>query len=118
MLRRLGLLALAALALVAPGCGGGDEGEGEPTEPAAQEEPIKVGLVTDIGGLNDRSFNSLAYEGLKRAQEELGVRGRPLESKSDSDYIPHLESLAQEDYDLVIGVGFVITAAPGRVAKA
>ena len=118
MLRRLGLLALAALALVAPGCGGGDDGEGEPTEPAAQEEPIKVGLVTDIGGLNDRSFNSLAYEGLKRAQEELGVRGRPLESKSDSDYIPHLESLAQEDYDLVIGVGFLITEALGRVAKA
>jgi basic membrane protein A len=117
LLRLAVALALAAFALAVVGCGGGEE-----EEPAQEEqqvaEPIKVGLVTDIGGLNDRSFNALAYQGFKRGQEELGIEGRVLESKSDADYIPHLESLAQEDYDLVIGVGFLITEAIGEAAQA
>ena len=110
-------VALALAALLVGGCGGGEEGE-PAQEETREAEPIKVGLVTDIGGLNDRSFNALAYQGFKRGQEELGIEGRVLESKSDADYIPHLESLAQEEYDLVIGVGFLITQAIGEAAKA
>ena len=54
-----------------------------------EEKPaIKVGLVTDIGGLNDRSFNQLANEGLERAKSELGVEGRVLTSESNADYVP------------------------------
>ena len=56
--------------------------------PAAKK--IKVGLVTDIGGLNDRSFNQLANEGLEQAKSELGVDGRVLISKSNADYVPNL----------------------------
>jgi basic membrane protein A len=112
-------LAVAVLLVAAAGCGGGEEEEAQPAQQEEQTaEPIKVGLVTDIGGLNDRSFNALAYQGFKRAQQELGVEGRVLESKSDADYIPHLESLAQEEYDLVIGVGFLITEAIGKAAQA
>ena len=82
--------------------------------PAAKS--IKVGLVTDIGGLNDRSFNQLANEGLERAKSELGVETRVLVSKADSDYIPNLSTLAQQKYDLVIGVGFLMAEAINTVA--
>ena len=53
----------------------------------------KVGLVTDIGGLNDRGFNHLAYVGLLRAEKQLGIQGKVLSSTSGNDYIPNLSSL-------------------------
>jgi basic membrane protein A len=83
--------------------------------PAAKK--IKVGLVTDIGGLNDRSFNQLANAGLEKAKTELGIDGRVLTSKSNSDYVPNLSSLAQQKEDLVIGVGFLMADAMNTVAK-
>jgi len=82
-----------------------------------EAKKIKVGLVTDIGGLNDRSFNQLANAGLEKAQSELGVEGRVLTSKSNSDYVPNLSSLAQQKEDLVIGVGFLMADAMNTVAK-
>src|SRR3712207_3044599 len=66
---------------------------------------------------NDRSFNQLANEGLKRAESELGVDGRVLTSKSNADYVPNLSTLAQQKYDLVIGVGFLMSDAIDTVAK-
>ena len=122
--RSLAAILLAAfvliLGLVAAGCGDDDE---EPTSGGSgtsqeEEKPaIKVGLVTDIGGLNDRSFNQLANEGLERAKSELGVEGRALTSESDADYVPNLSTLAQQKYDLVIGVGFLMSEAVNTVAK-
>jgi len=119
---------LLALVLVfAAGCGGG-EGDtgGSPPETAAAATliesdesagaAIKVGLVTDIGGLDDRSFNFLAHQGLERAEEELGVEGRVVVSRSNADYVPNLSALAQQDYDLVIGVGFLMAEAIEAVA--
>jgi basic membrane protein A and related proteins len=87
-----------------------------PAAPAAHHATLKVGLVTDIGGLNDRSFNHLAYLGLQKAQSQLGVAGRVLESPSNADYIPNLSTLAQQGYDLVIGVGFLMSDAIDTVA--
>src|SRR4029453_6829808 len=81
-----------------------------------EAKSIKVRLVTDIGGLNDRSFNQLANEGLERAKSELGVEGRGLTSKSDADYVPNLSTLAQQKFDLVIGVGFLMSDAMNTVA--
>jgi len=113
---------LVALLLALAACGG-DDGGGEAGGTSGEastgqsDEPLKVGLVTDIGGLNDRSFNFLASEGLKQAEEELGVEGRILESKSDADYIPNLSTLAEDDFDLVVGVGFLITEAIDAAAK-
>src|SRR3954467_1739805 len=82
-----------------------------------EAKKIKVGLVTDIGGLNDRSFNQLANEGLERAKSDLGVEGRVLTSKSNADYVPNLSTLAQQKYDVVIGVGFLMAEAMETVAK-
>jgi basic membrane protein A len=94
--------------------GGGSSSSGSST-PAAKQ--IKVGLVTDIGGLNDRSFNQLANEGLKRAKSQLGVETRVLPSKSNADYVPNLSTLAQQKYDVVIGVGFLMADAMDTVAS-
>ncbi len=121
--RSLAAILLAAfvliLGVVAAGCG---EDEDEPaggsgTEQTEEKPAIKVGLVTDIGGLNDRSFNQLAYEGLEKAKSELGVEGQALTSKSNADYVPNLSRLAQQQYDLVIGVGFLMAEAIDTVAK-
>jgi len=86
------------------------------TSTAATAKKIKVGLVTDIGGLNDRSFNALANKGLKDAQSQLGIEGRVLISKSNADYTPNLTTLAQQKYDLVIAVGFLMADATEKVA--
>jgi basic membrane protein A and related proteins len=114
-------LMLVAAALVAAGCGSdnssGGGGGGSSSAPAAKGKKIKVGLVTDIGGLNDRSFNQLAYEGFKRAESQLGITGRVLTSKSNADYVPNLSTLAQQHYDLVIGVGFLMADAMDTVAS-
>ncbi len=107
MKSKIALLAVLSLLLVAA-CGGeGEQEAGSPRTTQPQDErALKVGLVTDVGQLNDRGFNFLAYEGVKQAERRLGVSGRVLESASASDYVPNLTSLARQDYDLVIGVGF------------
>jgi basic membrane protein A len=114
---RLLLLVLAALALTA--CGGDDDDAAAPGETGttAGEEALRVGLVTDIGQLNDRGFNQLAFQGLQRAEKELGVEGRVIESASDADYVPNHSALAEEGYDVVIGVGFAQGEAVATVAQ-
>ena len=78
---------------------------------------IKVGLVTDVGGLNDKSFNALANQGRLDAQSQLGVQTSVIESKKQEDYVPNLTTFAQQNYDLVIAVGFLMTNATWTVAK-
>ena len=116
------LVAVLALATVAAGCGVDDDDEAEATTPAATgdtggAEPIRVGLVTDIGGLNDRGFNELANTGVEQGVDELGVDSRVLESKSDADYIPNLSQLAEEGYNLIISNGFLMGEATESAAK-
>jgi len=97
--------------------GGGSSGGSSSASTPAPEKKLKVGMVTDIGGLNDRSFNEAAYKGIKRAESELGVDIRVLTSKSNADYVPNLSTLAQQKYDIVIGVGFLMAEAMETVAK-
>ena len=105
------------LSLAACGGDGGDDEAGTTgATTAAAEKTLRVGLVTDIGQLNDRGFNALAYKGLQQAERELGVQGRVIESKSASDYIPNLTSFARQGYDLLIGVGFAQGDAVDAVA--
>jgi basic membrane protein A and related proteins len=117
---RLFLIALcAALALGIAACGSDDDessdsgggGGGGGEQPA-----IKAGVVTDIGGLNDRSFNSLANKGRKDAQDQLGVETRVLVSKSNADYVPELGQLAQQQFDIIVPVGFLMADATNTVA--
>ena len=84
---------------------------------AAANANLKIGLVTDIGGLNDRSFNHLAYLGLLQSKAKLHVQIKVLQSKSGSDYIPNLSTFAAQHYDLVIAVGFLMADAVTTVSK-
>ncbi|HEY5057407.1 MAG TPA: BMP family ABC transporter substrate-binding protein [Gaiellaceae bacterium] len=92
-------------------------GHAAPAARVATNVVPKVGLVTDIGGLNDHGFNHLAYLGLQEAQAKLGVQTRVLESHSNADYIPNMTSLAQQGYNLVICVGFLMDSSVITVAK-
>jgi basic membrane protein A len=68
-------------------------------------------LVTDIGGLNDKSFNHDAYLGLLQAEKTLHIKGRVIQSKSSADYIPNLQSCVRGNAGVTIGVGFLMTDA-------
>ena len=69
---------------------------------------IKVGLVTDVGTLSDKSFNASAWAGVEQAMKELGVEGKAIESKQPTDYQKNIEQFVNEGYDLVITVGFLM----------
>jgi basic membrane protein A len=97
---------------------GGGSGGSNTTSSSSPSSNYKVGLVTDIGGLNDHGFNHLAYVGLQRAEQQLGIKGRVLTSSSGADYLPNLTTLARQGYNLVIPVGFLMADATDTVAKA
>lgn len=86
-------------------------------EAAPTQGTVKIGLVSDVGRFNDRSFNQSALEGLKRARSKLGVQGREVESRAASDYIPNLSTLARQDYNPTIAVGFLMADAVNDVAR-
>lgn len=85
-------------------------------EPTA-EPTLKIGLVIDSGSENDRSFNQYSLEGARAAAEELGLEFTYLASQSTSDYESHIESLVQEDSDLIITVGFRMGDATAKAAQ-
>jgi basic membrane protein A len=116
---RLIPLALLLFVLALAGCGSDDEEAGSTTAATETQAaaPLRVGLITDLGQLDDNGFNELAFKGLKRAESELGIKGRVIESASAADYVPNMTRLARDGYDLVIGVGFAQGDAIGKVAQ-
>ncbi len=78
---------------------------------------IKVALVFDIGGKNDRSFNEAAWRGLERAHAELGVETTYIEPSEGADREAALRTMAAAGNDLVIGVGFIFGPDLERLAK-
>jgi basic membrane protein A len=111
------LLVVGMGALVACGSDDDKSSGSDSGTTKTEKKKIRVAMVTDIGGLNDRGFNALAYKGLKQAKSELGADIRVLTSKSNADYVPNLSSLARQKYDLVIAVGFLMGDATAKVAK-
>jgi basic membrane protein A len=110
---RSSLVLLGAVVLVVAGCGGSGSSSSSNTNTAGGKPGAgkKIGLVTDIGGLNDRGFNHLSYVGLQRAQRELGVTTQVFQAKSTQDYVPNLSTFARQGYALTIGVGFTEATA-------
>jgi basic membrane protein A len=116
MKRSLALLGVLVL-LVVVGCGGsGKKSSANTTTSGSSAKKLKIGLVTDIGGLNDRGFNHLSYVGLLRAKAELGIDQRVYQAKSTQEYVPNLSTFARDGYDLTIGVGFTEADAIDTVA--
>ncbi len=96
---------------------------GEPTETDSSEpteEPIDYTpcIVSDAGGFDDKSFNQLSYEGVEQAADELGVEFIGVESNSENDYGPNLESLVAEGCDTIVTVGFALATATKESAAA
>lgn len=81
------------------------------------EKTLRVAMVTDVGGLGDKSFNDAAYEGLKQCEKKLGAKIMVVESKKMEDYVPNLKSLADQKYDMIWAIGFLMTDALKEVSK-
>src|SRR3954465_2464996 len=115
--RRLIVLLIGAAFLA--GCGGGGSGSGTTSTSAQAPEPVegfKMAIVTDIGSLQDRSFNQLANEGRKAIGKKLGIQARVYETHAESERIPNMLAASKAGYNLVFAVGFLNYNALNAVA--
>jgi len=122
MKKKFTLLAVLLMAMTLVACGGGNKKEANnKAENATKEESIEaktdvnVGFVTDEGGVNDQSFNQGVWEGLQKAQKELGIKAEYIESKDTKDYTPNLETFADQEKNIIVGAGYKMG---GNVAEA
>lgn len=105
-----GAALLFAATLIAGACASEDD-EGSDGDEGASGDGVVACQVTDTGGVDDRSFNQTANDGLVRAEDELGVEGKVLESASEADFEPNLKAFVDQDCDLIIPVGFLLDQA-------
>jgi len=82
-----------------------------------QSAKMRIAMVTDVGGVNDQSFNQSAWEGLKRAEKDFGAEVAYKESRQDADYAPNMETLTDAGYDLIWGIGFLMGDAIKETAE-
>ena len=82
-----------------------------------EKNDISVGIVLGAGSINDQSFNQSTWEGLQKAKDDFGIEIKYLESKQESDYIQNIETLMDEDTDLIIGVGYQLKDSIEESAK-
>lgn len=109
-MKKIGILMLT-LALVVTsliGCTNTDE---------KNDSKIKIGMITDVGGINDESFNQSTWNGLQKAKEELNIDVTYVESKQEGDYVQNIETLIDQNVDLILGVGFKLTDAIEEASK-
>jgi len=95
---------LVVLSMLIAGCGG-KPGQGK-----------KVGMVSDVGGIDDASFNQNTWEGLQKAATDFGVDAKFIESQAQADYEKNITEFAEQKYDLIITVGFLLGDATGKMA--
>lgn len=114
----LSLACSAAMILSLTGCGGKEQSS--PTAAQAEnKDAFRVGVILSTGGLGDKNFNDMCYNGLLRAQEDYGIEFDYVEPKSVSDFLPNYRMFAEsEDYDLIIGMAQDQTEALLEVAEA
>jgi len=86
--------------------------------PPTTAPKIKIGEVTDLGGVDDKSFNALGWKGVTDAMSQLGVDGKYLESNQQSDYAKNIQQMLSEKEDLIITVGFLLGVDTATAAKA
>ncbi len=100
------LICVVLVSLLLTACGGG-----------GGASAFKVGMVTDMGGIDDKSFNATSWKGVERAIEELGVEGSYLESQQQTDYATNITQFINQDTDLIITVGFLLADDTAKFAK-
>jgi basic membrane protein A len=133
--RSLGLTLFGSLAIIVSACGGGatpspsastapsasapgSVAPSESTAPSAALRPIKVGVVTDVGQLEDKSFNQSSNEGALAAATESGGSHDVIVTQAISDYAGNIQTLIDADFDVIVTVGFLIGTDTAKAAKA
>ncbi|MFO7742408.1 MAG: ABC transporter substrate-binding protein, partial [Anaerolineae bacterium] len=125
-MRKLSLTMLTLLTVVALLAGCGPQATEAPTEPPAEEateEPpeeevaFAAGMVTDVGGIDDKSFNQTSWAGMEMAEEELGIEVNYLESQQQTDYAPNITQFLEQDYGHITTVGFLLADATYTFAQ-
>jgi basic membrane protein A len=96
--------------LVLSACGGAEETEVPDVAPP-EEAALKIGLVTDVGEIDDKSFNQSAWEGVQLSGEEFGAEVDYVETKDAKDYMANIELFTKNDFDIVVTVGFALGEA-------
>ncbi|MDM5316464.1 BMP family protein [Fictibacillus sp. b24] len=120
MKKKLGLMVTAMLTAgtILAGCGSSDEGK---SSGGGDKKDFKVAMVTDTGGVDDKSFNQSAWEGLTKFGKDNSLEENKgykyLQSTAQSDYKPNLNSLIRQKYDVVFGIGFLMGTDVETVAK-
>ena len=111
MKKDIAIILVICMALALCACGN------KPEAPA--EAKIKIGMVTDVGGVNDKSFNQTSWEGLQALQaEDPSFEVKYLESKTDADYQTNINTFIDEGTDLIICVGYMLADATREAAEA
>ena len=95
--------------------GGGDVGFGDAD--CAAEETVCVGLVTDVGQIDDRSFNQSAWEGVLQAQQEMGAAVDFIQTQDPTDYATNIATFVEQDVDVIVTVGFALGEATVQAAQ-
>ncbi|MFJ5861683.1 BMP family protein [Pseudarthrobacter sp. NPDC092439] len=110
-----GVAAVGASALLLTACGAAPEAGGGSTEAASDYTGC---IVSDSGGFDDQSFNQSSYEGLKKAEADLGIKVNQVESKTNNDFEPNLRAMVTAGCDLTVTVGFLLGDATKAQAEA
>ncbi|WP_411349427.1 BMP family lipoprotein [Paenibacillus sp. WLX2291] len=116
----LSLIMVLALSVLLAACGNKSDSTNNAsngTSGSGGSSDVKIGMVTDVGGVNDKSFNQSAWEALQTVQTGGGASVKYLQSKSDQDYIPNLNQFVKDGYALTWGIGFNLADAIDTVAK-
>ena len=111
------LVAMLMVAVVA-GCSSSTPASSGSSSTAPAKKTIKTAMVTDIGGLGDKSFNDLSYAGLQKAKTDLGADIKVLESKAPTDYESNITNLANAGYSPIFAVGFLMTDTVSKMSTA
>jgi basic membrane protein A len=106
------VVGLVVAAMLMAGCkaGGG-------TVDCSKPETFCVGLVTDVGKIDDKSFNQSTWEGVKKAEKELGAKVQYIETTDPKDYAKNIATFADAKYDVIVTVGFALGEATVAAAK-
>ena len=110
-----GVATLGASALLLTACGAAPEA-GSPS--TAEASDYTGCIVSDSGGFDDQSFNQSSYEGLKKAETDLGIKVNQVESKTNNDFEPNLRAMVSAGCDLTVTVGFLLGDATKAQAEA